>query len=905
MRFLRVRLENVRGIDACDVHFARDGVTIVEAPNETGKTTLMDAVDVLLEYKDGSRAKPVRDLEPAGTNAASTIEVELVCGDTHLTCTKTFNRQTATVLRIHTPTTEQLSGDAAHDRLRAILDAEVDLDLFAALRFDQGRDLSAVGLQGSHVLADRLDAVAGGEGGGDGDALLERVQAEHRRYFTPGGKEGKVLTEADAKVERLAAEHEQVRQELHQLAAHVDELATIDEELPRLRRRLDEEIHGRLAELEQQQTAIGTRAEVVATRRAERASAEAAAVAARRDRDDRAAQVVEVQELREKVEALEGHLAPTQERRAELEAQLADLDHELQTATTAAADARTAGDAAQVLADLVQARGELAQLARRHERVQQVQADAREAEAALAAIALDDDRLAAIREAERDRAVAAATLAAGAPTVTVQPQRPLSVIHDGTTAELQPGGEAWSAPISDRFHLDVPEVVTVEVRAGGSAGDLHRAVQEAEAEVARRCRDAGVRDPEHAEQVGRERAQHLATLERRDEALARELEGTTPDALAASLHDAQTRVDALTAALPATAGDGGSADAGPPAGQAPAPPGLELDAADARRHLDEARRVVEAAAASLAERRAARDAVGEELTRFTGRVATDEAALGQQREQLARDLAALEEARAEASDDDLQVAARDAEERLAAAEQRLREAQEQLDELDPDAVELDVQNWRHQRDDCQQRITEFGERRVRLQTQLEVAGQQGLGEREQTLEQELERARADQRRLRARAAAADLLHTELTRARDEVYRAYRAPLVERIVEQARLLYRRDDVSVELGDELQIVRRHLDGVTLDWDQLSAGAREQLAILSALAAAQLAGGDGVPFVLDDALGYTDPQRLERLGALLGRTTDAQVIVLTCVADRFRHVGGATVVRLLEARADGATT
>jgi uncharacterized protein YhaN len=56
--------------------------------------------------------------------------------------------------------------------------------------------------------------------------------------------------------------------------------------------------------------------------------------------------------------------------------------------------------------------------------------------------------------------------------------------------------------------------------------------------------------------------------------------------------------------------------------------------------------------------------------------------------------------------------------------------------------------------------------------------------------------------------------------------------------------------------------------------------------------------VPFVLDDALGYTDPDRLERIGALLGRTTDAQVIVLTCVADRFRHVGGARTVRLLEA-------
>jgi hypothetical protein len=79
------------------------------------------------------------------------------------------------------------------------------------------------------------------------------------------------------------------------------------------------------------------------------------------------------------------------------------------------------------------------------------------------------------------------------------------------------------------------------------------------------------------------------------------------------------------------------------------------------------------------------------------------------------------------------------------------------------------------------------------------------------------------------------------------------------------------------------------------QLSAGAREQLAILAGLAAAQLAGSDGVPFVIDDALGYTDPARLERLGEVLGGTADAQVIVLTCVADRFRAVRGARVVQL----------
>jgi hypothetical protein len=142
MRLLRVKLTDVRGVAPRGGRFAPDGVTIVEAPNETGKSTLLEAVDVLLEVKDSSRSQRVKDLQPVDRDVPSTIEVELTCGGYHLTCTKTYHRQTATVLTIHAPTRETLRGTEAHDRLRAILDAEVDPALYAALRFAQGRDLA-------------------------------------------------------------------------------------------------------------------------------------------------------------------------------------------------------------------------------------------------------------------------------------------------------------------------------------------------------------------------------------------------------------------------------------------------------------------------------------------------------------------------------------------------------------------------------------------------------------------------------------------------------------------------------------------------------------------------------------------------------------------------------------------
>ena len=45
-----------------------------------------------------------------------------------------------------------------------------------------------------------------------------------------------------------------------------------------------------------------------------------------------------------------------------------------------------------------------------------------------------------------------------------------------------------------------------------------------------------------------------------------------------------------------------------------------------------------------------------------------------------------------------------------------------------------------------------------------------------------------------------------------------------------------------------------------------------------------------------GYTDPERLKLMGAVLARAgKECQVIILTCVPERYSHVGEATIVRL----------
>ena len=56
------------------------------------------------------------------------------------------------------------------------------------------------------------------------------------------------------------------------------------------------------------------------------------------------------------------------------------------------------------------------------------------------------------------------------------------------------------------------------------------------------------------------------------------------------------------------------------------------------------------------------------------------------------------------------------------------------------------------------------------------------------------------------------------------------------------------------------------------------------------------DTVPVVIDDALGFSDPDRLDKMGAVFDAVGDrGQVIVLTCQPDRYQGITCAEVIEL----------
>ena len=88
----------------------------------------------------------------------------------------------------------------------------------------------------------------------------------------------------------------------------------------------------------------------------------------------------------------------------------------------------------------------------------------------------------------------------------------------------------------------------------------------------------------------------------------------------------------------------------------------------------------------------------------------------------------------------------------------------------------------------------------------------------------------------------------------------------------------------------------DDPSIPFEALSTGAKEQLAVLTRLACAGLVDGEqGVPIVIDDALGYSDPGRLQRICAAFSVLEhDSQILLLTCTPGRYA-IAGAAHVRL----------
>ncbi|MDP6050602.1 MAG: AAA family ATPase, partial [SAR202 cluster bacterium] len=130
MRLLRLRLANYRGIDESEVQFGPNGLTIVEGPNETGKTSLSESIGLLFDYPDSSKHRSVDAIRPVHHDAGPEIELEAESGPYRFTYFKRFYKKLETTLTITRPNSQNYTGREAYERATEILRETIDIALW-------------------------------------------------------------------------------------------------------------------------------------------------------------------------------------------------------------------------------------------------------------------------------------------------------------------------------------------------------------------------------------------------------------------------------------------------------------------------------------------------------------------------------------------------------------------------------------------------------------------------------------------------------------------------------------------------------------------------------------------------------------------------------------------------------
>src|ERR1700755_655715 len=241
MRLHRLVLTNYRGITHREIEFPDHGVVVVSGANEIGKSSMIEALDLLMEAKDRSRRKKVKRVKPTHADVGAEITAEISSGPYRFVYRKRFHKRAETQLTVLAPRREQLTGDEAHDRVLAIVDETVDNDLWHAQRVLQAASTAAVDLSGCDALSRALDVAAAQS---DTDAalsgteplLIERIDAEYARYFTPTGRPtgdwaGAIarLADAEAAVAECAAAVAEVDDRVRRHAVLTEEVAELSQ----------------------------------------------------------------------------------------------------------------------------------------------------------------------------------------------------------------------------------------------------------------------------------------------------------------------------------------------------------------------------------------------------------------------------------------------------------------------------------------------------------------------------------------------------------------------------------------------------------------------------------------------------------------------------------------------------
>ncbi|EGR97330.1 AAA family ATPase [Cutibacterium namnetense] len=862
MKLHRIHVKNFKAIDERTLELPDCGIVIAAGRNEIGKTSMVEALDLLLDTgtKASSKSRKVRNAQPYGTSLQVAIEAEMTIGEHRFVHRKCFLKDKESSLKfLAGPRAgETITDDEAVETMETLLSG-ADLTLWNALRLMQASGLSPLRLDSSQALTAALEQAGGKQPNeGSGGGLMDRVRAEYEKYFTPKGSERRTVFADRDELEDVRSNLAEGQRKLAEVDDVVESLSRINEQISH-----DETVVASTkTDCQQAEAALASltelEKEVETTRRtakeATQRHAEAKTAHDMRAKliDDLATAQNEHKHCQQVAAELAGLGRSVTAEHEEAQTALDEAQAKVVEAEEAETQARQTLATARIGEESAKARQQLDRINELKERIaaEQRRLDAEKVTSqALSELrkAVKADDLARDKASMASPQLAIEHLAAG-----------VSLRIDGTDLDV-PIGATNQRRVDGELVMEMGEAWRVRISPTSEVMALGHDAEKAHQAVVSQLEDLGVTSLEQAESRLAERK----VMETHISSWQEHLEGEQGEATIQEL-EAMAERDAET---------------------------VSTTVAEAQKLEEEA--VVAANEARTAQRQADNRLRAVEERRIEAHEKVFRASVDAEKaaETVARIATELTTAREITSDEALAEALATAQEQARLARAEADRAQAALAERNPEQVHTEAEGTRVALTTATDRLESNIRRRAELNGQL-----QGLGRQQRQIEVDTLTIKEHQlaRRvagLEQRARSAKLLYQTLAAHLEQVRQSYVAPFTTQIDRIGRGVFGQD-LHVEIDSALSVVARQLNGSRLEWDQLSSGAREQLGLVVRLAAARLVDpDDGVPVILDDALVYSDPVRVRHiLGEVAQGAQTSQIVVLTSAPERYDSVPGA---------------
>ena len=824
---------------------------------------------------DSSKKKNVKAVQPVGQDVGSHVQAEITAGNYHFIYAKTYNKATQTSLDVLAPKKGQFTGREAHEEVERILSETVDLALWDALLVEQGEKVALANFQDSTGLAKALDEAAGsGSTGGEDTGLYGVVQIEYEKYFTlkTGKPRFSGVEGAHQKAKALLEESQQALTMVEEDSQSHDRCATET-------RRLTSMLPGLKAKMEEHEknwTSIKSLKEQVETKEKELSSARELQKAVTDSNSERLNLIKETAQSEKDLNTSSANIKP-------LKASAEEFKKQFKSTKSTIVDLKKWVKAARAELTLAQDDekqiNNLAALAKNKHQLEQLDSISRSLKAKLkvtGSIAIDNTMLMEFREAERKQDIAGGKRDFAATIIALTAEKKLDLELDDEAIQLDETKTETRTIASDML-IHLPGVASIQLSPPPSVAELQATADDAKDAFTNLKNQFGVKNLKDAESLNEQRIAAQREIDRLKDQEHTVVNGISREEIEQAVTSLQSDYDSYvqqrvsTQAIPESVGK------------------ASKRVSDAKEELEGKEESLDMRQVKSEALQAKHEKVDNQLRIAQQNLAGIEAALEVKQDQ-------LEKARATESDKTLAKRAVETSVQTGQLEKESKDLKASLSESSPETIEVLLENAKDVYKRANSDLVLEEQNLAVLIDRLQQAQADGRYEIMEAAERELEEREATLTATHRRAKAVELLWNTLNKHRDTARQAYVRPLKEAIERLGAIVFG-SGFEVGLGEDWSVLSRTLNSKTLPFDALSVGAKEQLGILTRLAAGQIVSKQGgVPLIIDDALGFSDPSRLETMGAAIAAAgKQCQIIILTCTPGRFTHVGSAEVVKL----------